>query len=224
MFELFAQDNPRHLSLWPSLATIDFHACMHGSSRRKRTRLRATEGLFESLALDCDNGHSHEPWTVSVEGSKRVFATASEAAYPQLLAERMAACVKAALENRRGLRLQPPTRLHDEAAGASHRQNRRHPPLIPEYRSVQVLPASASLPSNGKLLSLSQVQGVVAAEGSFAVSSVASASAASERKEAIDVAVSGGKQVLGLWHTPEELFDKLCLLRTRLILSNRWLW
>ena len=41
-----------------------------------------------------------------------------------------------------------------------------------------------------------------------AESSVASASAALERRKAIDVAVSRGKQVVGLWHTPEEHFRK----------------
>ena len=51
---------------------------------------------------------------------------------------------------------------------------------------------------------------MIAAEGSFEVSSVASASAASERREAIDVAVSGGKQVVGLWHVPDEHFSEGC--------------
>ena len=72
--ELFAAENPRHQSLWRSLATIEFHSCMHGGRRKKKTRLQATEGLFDPLALSCDNSHDHEPWAVSVEG-KRVFAT-----------------------------------------------------------------------------------------------------------------------------------------------------
>ena len=223
VLELFAAEHPKHQSLWQSLGAIEFHSCMHGGRRKKKTRLQATEGLFDALALSCDNSHSHEPWSVSVEGSKRVFATSSEAAYPTLLAERMAACVKSALEVRHALRLQPPSRLHDMAAGAAQKQSRRHAPLIPEYRTVQTLPAPSPLPRNGKLLSLSQVQGVVAAEGPFAAnsvvsasaasdscagSSVASASAASERRETIDVAVSGNRQVVGLWHTPEEHFQK----------------
>ncbi|CAE7197288.1 unnamed protein product [Symbiodinium sp. KB8] len=136
------------------------------------------------------------------------FSLDSRAAYPPLLAERMAACVKVALESRQGVRLQPPVTLHDEAVGASHKQHKRHPPLIPEYREVQTRPASAPLPANGKLLSLSQVQGVVAAEGPFARGSVASTEAASERKEATDLAVSGDTKVVGLWHTPEEHFHK----------------
>ena len=206
VFEHFAQDHPKHLSLWRSFSTVDFHECMHGSGRRKRVRIRATPGLFESLA--CDASHPHEPWSVHVANSRPAFSLDSRAAYPPLLAERMAACVKVALESRQGVRLQPPVTLHDEAVGASHKQHKRHPPLIPEYREVQTRPASAPLPANGKLLSLSQVQGVVAAEGPFARGSVASTEAASERKEATDLAVSGDTKVVGLWHTPEEHFHK----------------
>ena len=50
---------------------------------------------------------------LQVEGSKRVFATSFEAAYPKLLAERMANSAKAALEVSHYLRLQPPACLHD---------------------------------------------------------------------------------------------------------------
>ena len=208
VFQHFAKESPKSLSLWQSLATVDFHECMHGSGRRKRTRLKATPGVFDSLAVDCDGNHTHEPWTVQVASSEKASASSAQTAYPPLLAERLAACVKVALESQRGVRLQPPVKLHDEAVGASHRQHKRHPPLIPEYREVQTLPASATVPANGKLLSLSQIQGVVAAEGPFAQGSVASQSAGLDRKETTSLAVSGEGKVVGLWHTPEEHFKK----------------
>ena len=64
-----------------ALSRVDFHACMHGSERNKATRLLASPGLYDELAIQCSNDHSHKPWFVVSTGSKLEFATALEAEY-----------------------------------------------------------------------------------------------------------------------------------------------
>lgn len=68
-----------------------FHACMHGGDRDKLTALLHNCPPLCELALRCDGGHSHRPWSVSrsVQGGWK-FDTASEAEYPLLLCQRMA--------------------------------------------------------------------------------------------------------------------------------------
>ena len=89
-----------------ALVATDFHACMHGGERNKRTRLLASAGLYDELAADCDNSHPHKPWFVVQRGSGLEFATAQEAECPKVLANRMAACLRRQAE-RQQLQLGP---------------------------------------------------------------------------------------------------------------------
>ena len=71
---------------------IHFENCMLGSSRRKKTRLRAyPASAFESLAVLCDGSHSHPPWRRGP-----AFSTSLECAYPQQFCDKLAACAAAA--------------------------------------------------------------------------------------------------------------------------------
>jgi hypothetical protein len=45
-----------------NLVMVYFHACCHGSTRRKHTGWLSTPGVYESLAAECNNDHPHEPW------------------------------------------------------------------------------------------------------------------------------------------------------------------
>ena len=59
-----------HVREWPlatqrafnRLSQVLFAACEHGGSRAKRTKLLATAGLFEPLAVLCSGSHDHLPW------------------------------------------------------------------------------------------------------------------------------------------------------------------
>ena len=101
-----AINNPEFTKWYAALTSTDFHACMHGGERNKRTRLLASQGLYDELSAECDNSHQHKPWFVVQRGSGLEFATALEAEYPRVLSTRMAACLKRQAEQRH-LRLGP---------------------------------------------------------------------------------------------------------------------
>lgn len=99
-------ENPANSYLWPALVAlaiktsleaaellnklerVTFHACCHGSSRRKHTAWLSTQKIFAALIAECDYSHAHEDWTVKLTAEGWKFDTASEAAYPPLLAQR----------------------------------------------------------------------------------------------------------------------------------------
>ena len=93
----FTIDNPANSLFWfvpcignllshASVGDVLYQACMHGSSRDKRSRLRSfPEPSFRPLAAQCDRSHVHKPWGLSQSG----FATREEAEFPDLLCSRM---------------------------------------------------------------------------------------------------------------------------------------
>ena len=89
------QNDPAFLHCFAHLVKVDFHSCIHGSQRAKKTRFLASKGLYDSLAGECPGDHEHLPWTIEQTGSGLRFATADEAQYPQLLCSRMAQCLTA---------------------------------------------------------------------------------------------------------------------------------
>ena len=78
------------LSLFP----VQFHHCMYGATRRKRTKLLCNHECFRSLELECDNNHVHDAWGVTPTGS---WATAAEVEYPFQLCQAWAASLKRCL-------------------------------------------------------------------------------------------------------------------------------
>ena len=75
---------------------------MHGGRRNKFTHWLSYNprnldlDMFEALHLLCDNSHEHASWApFKNEHGQTVFPTASEAAYPELLCERVACILKA---------------------------------------------------------------------------------------------------------------------------------
>jgi hypothetical protein len=95
-------ENPSNSLMWwmdcmTSLNKIDlvgdtlFHACMHGGSRDKLTRLRSSpHSMIMELESRCDKQHQHRSWASLAPGN---FETAEEAAYPDLLCHRIASAV-----------------------------------------------------------------------------------------------------------------------------------
>ena len=132
--KLVAAINNAEFTKWyAALTSTDFHACMHGGERNKRTRLLASQGLYDELAAECDNSHQHKPWFVVKRGSGLEFATALEAEYPRVLSTRMAACLKRQAEQRH-LRLGPHLSSAQKARHAWGVQTSKAKPLIPEFK------------------------------------------------------------------------------------------
>ena len=73
---------------------VRFHSCCHGGERDKGTMFWTNVQWFNPLALLCDGSHPHKPWTTVAHNKRLTFDTASEAAYPFVLVQRMAAIVK----------------------------------------------------------------------------------------------------------------------------------
>ena len=73
-----------------------FDSCMHGGLRDKSTGWWSSnprcpdKNLFESLAMRCDNSHKHASWKPYKLNGLLQFPTAQEAAYPQVLCDRVA--------------------------------------------------------------------------------------------------------------------------------------
>ena len=106
-------ENPKNSFFWQFsavaglLQTLDgghwtiFQHCMHGGRRDKQTAWwswnprHEQQNMFKSLALLCDGSHTHEPWQpYKTADGRTIFPTKEEAAYPQLLCERIACILK----------------------------------------------------------------------------------------------------------------------------------
>ncbi|CAE7578571.1 unnamed protein product [Symbiodinium sp. CCMP2592] len=123
------------------LQSVIFHSCMHGGSRPKQTKLLCTADVYATLSAQCDGRHQHEPWSITAKGGRWHFATAQEAAYPALLAARMARCLLLHVRAKRpAVRLEPTLSVLSSAAVS--RQTRKHAALIPEFAQVIQLPIS----------------------------------------------------------------------------------
>ena len=77
----------RDLSCHDDLFYRAHQACAYGSKRPKWTLLCAN--FKEVLLIDgvCDGQHTHEPWGITRQGNKRVFATSLEVHYPEALCQ-----------------------------------------------------------------------------------------------------------------------------------------
>ena len=93
----------------------------------------------------------HDPWGVTYQMGRWKFDTASEAAYPILLAQRAAACLVVHAKSK-GWSLTPRPKLHDLATASLNKQSKKHKPLIPEYHRVAFQPSNAVVPSGAKII------------------------------------------------------------------------
>ena len=98
-------ENPTNSYMWmvPCIAALfnlsgvyftTFQVCMHGGERDKKTSLLHNCKQLQQLGVMCDRQHAHKGWSVSKSLSgKWQYDTASEAEYPLLLCQRIAAII-----------------------------------------------------------------------------------------------------------------------------------
>ncbi|CAE8640523.1 unnamed protein product [Polarella glacialis] len=102
----FSVENPASSYLWELLAfrvlladsrvhSVIFHQCMHGGERDALRRWMTNMDSLKPLAVRCDGKHKRKPWGARFQDGKLCYATADEAAYPELLCKRVAEAVKA---------------------------------------------------------------------------------------------------------------------------------
>ena len=125
-----AQNNIDLTKFWDSLTEIFFHNCGHGGQRKKGTRWKSTPGVFTQLTAHCQNDHSHLPYQVQSQNGTWTFDTSTEAAYPQLLAARVAAAVKKFLLSK-NLSFSLPPIPREKTLAAQHRQHKKTEPTHP---------------------------------------------------------------------------------------------
>ncbi|CAE7519874.1 unnamed protein product [Symbiodinium sp. CCMP2592] len=150
----------------------ELHACMYGSSRRKRTALLATCTL-PGLMLQCDGAHKHKRWGRSrdPQTGQWKYATSEETAYPAGFCAAAAREIQLALE-RVGVCVQPSESTDGAiAATFAQRQPRRgrgvvgpaeykrlHRIILPrDFQPPECVPADpppclVDIPSGSKLL------------------------------------------------------------------------
>ena len=134
-----------------ALEKVVFHACCHGSTRRKATGWLGTAGVYTALEATCQNDHVHQQWGIHWAAGAWVFDTSAEAAYPALLSQRAAQCMLEVVKQRQ-LTLQAPPRLHDLATAAQGKQSKRHAQLIPEFHHFKKQSVSETQQPGTKLL------------------------------------------------------------------------
>ena len=187
LVKLTTQHSERAAKAFNWLEKVIFHACCHGSTRRKATGWLGTPTVYSCLAETCQNDHDHEPWGIRWNAGSWIFDTSAEAAYPMLLAQRVAACmVKVA--HARKLSLQPPLRIHDLSTAALGKQSKKHPPLIPEYHHF-----------------VNQKPGTPIAPGSKAL---APHLGGESREEPELTEMSGKYTKVGVYHTPKQFLSR----------------
>ena len=107
LVQLSLQHSEDAARAYNSLEKVIFHACCHGSTRRKATGWLGTQHVYSALAATCKGDHQHEPWGVRWASGSWQFDTSAEAAYPMLLSQRAAECLaKVARERGFSLSLQ----------------------------------------------------------------------------------------------------------------------
>ena len=162
-------ENPARSWLWPLLALLVkqtmnegfitwhfsleatmFDACMHGSSRNKSTTILGSPGVFNSLAVRCDNSHSHEPWSAKKsDGRGWVFDTAAEAECPAVLARHLAACILQSIPSGPFLNFK---QLRLDSLQAQGRQHRALKQLSPDFVTFHWLTHDAKPAADEKIL------------------------------------------------------------------------
>lgn len=138
--QLVLQQNDSAFTEWYTrLRNVDFHVCMHGGERNKRTRFLSSPGLYDALEAECDQSHTHKPWFVLQRGAQLEFATAMEAEYPKTLCTRMANCLRE-LALQYNVQLGPQLSSTQRAKHAWGVQTIKAKPLIPEFKDFHHSP------------------------------------------------------------------------------------
>ena len=109
---------------------FSFTTAAMAAKGKKGTRWKSTPGVFTQLTAHCQNDHSHLPYQVQSQNGTWTFDTSTEAAYPQLLAARVAAAVKKFLLSK-NLSFSLPPIPREKTLAAQHRQHKKTEPTHP---------------------------------------------------------------------------------------------
>ena len=154
-FLLGAIENPTNSLFWKVPYIVDlvedlggydviFDSCCHGGARKKSTKFWCTDTWFNSLAAACPgNGqHFHKSWTPTVVAGRVQYPTAEEAAYPELLCQRLAESFRDALLRLGAIDVETMEQQQQVEQPSMHRilmdalpRGKKYKPLVSEYGS-----------------------------------------------------------------------------------------
>ena len=168
-------ENPHRSHLWglpefvrlaSSSKQILYDACCHGGNRKKRQQFMFFGLDMEPLAVDCQNNHTHLPYSVDEKG----WDTAKEAEYPTLFCERVAKQFFLALQFRvqtQGLRA-PVARALAKAVTGQQTNRHKVPNVVSEYKTTVAikLPEAPKVSDKKHTLTEQSVGGVCVPAGS----------------------------------------------------------
>ena len=124
---------PSQFRAWHNdLCLVEVDMCMHGGARLQQTRFMCTDEFFRSLAAQCDNAHSHEPYSSFCDSSALKVGTALQG-YPDLFCNRFAECLQ-----RRFSPVPAPCPASVALRAVHQTQPVRSKQLIPEFHQVYV--------------------------------------------------------------------------------------
>jgi hypothetical protein len=147
---------------------VIFDSCCHGGARKKSTKFWCTVPWFTSLAATCPGPgqHVHKSWTPSIVDGNVQYPTAEEAAYPNLLCQRLAECFRSAMLQLGAVDVEDLMQQQQAEQPSLHRiildalaRGKKFKPLVSEYGTyITVLHDSHvqeqefSLPAGAKLV------------------------------------------------------------------------
>ena len=152
---LVSIENPLNSLFWQTKPMVElfescegfrvvFDSCMMGGQRDKATLWWCNKNIFSPLALRCSRDHQHKNWTpVFDKVNKRFnFPTAEEAAYPEILCDRVENLVDQALQQCNFTKLQTlEQQIHHQRSTATNSilmgllpRGRKLLPLVSEFQ------------------------------------------------------------------------------------------
>lgn len=133
-------ENPTNSWLWdlpmmrPVVARclfVNFHACMFGAERKKKTSFLTNIEALQEMGIFCDEGHAHAEWGQDAQGN---FNTAKEAQYPKKMCEVYIDIILHLCEAL-GWTAAPCNQI--ESKPMMQPRGRKTTPVIPEFKSVR---------------------------------------------------------------------------------------
>ena len=131
---------------------VFFHACCHGSTRKKLTAFLTSVVELTGLEATCQGDHPHESWGLIRDCDSWSFATSKEAAYPVQLCQRFGSLLEMKAL-RLGLQIfkMPISALHKvRASVGSQPKISKFPTLIPEFLETRSVVSQSEPALNDK--------------------------------------------------------------------------
>ena len=160
---VWSVENPSRSHLWQTsyfqqllntqgVFRFEYHMCMFGGLRFKRTDLLTNCGDFANAIRVCDNQHTHLPF--SVQNNR--FDTSLEAEYPKDFCRALVQVVQSHFNSMFGWKLglrQQPKRSQQAALASGSQPLKKIQPLVQEFSHVEVVkhvPPSFECPLDSK--------------------------------------------------------------------------